>query len=139
MPYLKELPKTVDEYIKLIKALPSCALSPNKWGAREILIHNVFWHESVVHSVQRLLAERDPQIPSGGFEEINKRAIERERDTTVESLLERLSTAEEQLESLAQNPKTESLRFAFATHEKSYSFMGVIIGLNKHLKKHFPD
>lgn len=131
----------LDGTIKDLSAYISC-LSPTqlelskteKWAAREVFIHIVFWHEQYVSITKDLLRKEKPHLLTGSFKENNALAVEQNKDVPIKSLIERLQTAQSELLPLYDQATT--LRIAFKEGGKVRTYPDAIERIEQHIRSH---
>jgi hypothetical protein len=133
---LEKLRSAVASFVDFIAKLPAGDLAPAPWGPREVLTHLVFWHETMVSTIEALLAGRTPDLPQGTFAEVNARAVASNRDVPVDRLLERFGAAQSQLERLATLDATRSLAIPVKEGSTLRSIGELITRVEAHIRNH---
>ena len=133
------LDEAVASFIHFVRSLPSPAVEPSttdKWGAREVFIHLVFWHEQYASITAALAAKKRPKLSSGTLRESNRRAVEADLATPVEELIARWTKANRRLAKLAHQPGAADLRIPLSEKSKAWPLPVLIRLAAGHIEKH---
>lgn len=92
---LGRLDDSVRRVCALFQGMPQeGAGAPGEWGAREVLAHLTFWHESFARNVRDCAAGRKPTPLQGTLAALNRRSVDEVRDCTAAALVQRLADAQ---------------------------------------------
>ncbi len=136
---IKRLDQTITNFITFIDSIPADKLQPSlspEWGAREIIIHLVFWHEQYVAILHEVIAGRNPKLLKGTFKEANHRAVKELLPIPISQLCTRLLRAQEQLQQIASTPQAKTLKFSFKEGGKVWPFEEALERIEKHIQTH---
>lgn len=134
---IDKLDETIRDLTTYISSLSPKQLELSKreqWGAREVFIHIVFWHEQYASITKELLKKDKPCLLTGTFKENNALAVERNKDVPIEVLIERLQKAQAEL--LPSYDKARNLRIAFKEGGKVRSYPEAIERIEQHIRSH---
>ena len=106
----------------------------NKWGAREVFIHIVFWHEQYASITKDLLRNGKPLLLTGSHVDINAFAVEQNIDVPIEVLIDRLHKAQADLSPLYDS--AINLRIAFKEGWKARAYPDAIELIEQHILSH---
>ncbi len=136
---IERLDQTITNFLTFIDSIPADKLKPSlstEWGAREIIIHIVFWHEQYVAILHEVIAGRNPKLLKGTFREANHRAVKELVPIPISELATRLLRAQEQLRLVASTPQAKTLKFSFKEGGKVWPFEEVLERIEKHIRTH---
>ena len=136
---IEKLSGAVDKFATYIKQLPPSALQLSntpRWGAREVLIHLVFWHEYYVMLIHSLMIGDRPKLIQGTLKQQNVLAVEQNKHESIAVLLMRLHIAEKQLEVLYRNPRVKEIQLALRVGGKERTSMDMLAGVEAHIRNH---
>ena len=134
-----DLAAEVKLFAELTREAPPEKLEPSntpKWGAREILIHLVFWHGQYVSIIKSLWENKEPVLLRGTFKSINARCIHEYVMCTTEELVVKLEKSQRELAFLAQLVNGRDLRFSFKKGSKLWPFPDFVDAITGHFRKH---
>jgi hypothetical protein len=138
-PELDKLASAVTSFTQFVCALPAQTLKPSnteKWGAREVFVHLVFWHEQYAEIASDLLAGRKHKHLSGTFKEINATAVAQNSSVPIGELLDRWVVAQKRLERLGQNTAASRLKLALREGSKQWPFLVLMRLAAGHIRQH---
>jgi hypothetical protein len=136
---IERLDQTIINFLTFINSIPADKLKPSlsaEWGAREIIIHLVFWHEQYVAILQEVVVGRNPKLLKGTFKETNHRAVKELLPIPISQLSTRFLRAQEQLRQVASTPQAKTLKFAFKEGGKVWPFEEALERIEKHIRTH---
>lgn len=138
---IERLTLTIDSFISYIRSLPEGKLqaSPSTfWGAREVLVHLVFWHEQYSSIIKAIFSKSKPILLTGTFKELNTYAVEKNRDKGIPDLLRRLTVAQKQVEGLLREASIGGVKFQLSFREgsKVWQFEDALDRIEKHIQGH---
>lgn len=134
---IDKLDDTIDDLNAYISGLSpkQLELSPTlKWGAREVFIHIVFWHEQYVNITKSLISRDQPNLLTGTFKHNNALAVERNKNVPTEVLMERLQKAQAEL--LPLFDQASNLHIAFKEGGKVRPYPEAIDRIEQHIRSH---
>ena len=108
----------------------------SEWGAREILIHLVFWHGQYVCIIKNLLEDRQPVLLTGTFKSINEECIAGFSSCSTDELVVSLERLQNELARLAQMEQTNRLCFSLRQGSKKWEFPEFMQAITRHIRKH---
>lgn len=98
MAAITELRAAVDAFIDHMERRPEPRLTGGEWGAREVLCHIVYWHETYVRIVRAMNAHESPVQREGSFKDFNRDSVSELGAEPVAEMLSRLRRAQRRLE-----------------------------------------
>ena len=128
---------TVTDLTSYMASLAPEKLAPSikqQWGAREVFIHIVFWHEEYARITHERLSNQEPRVLPGTHIEINALAVEHYRDLPVDELIDKLLKAQAGL--LLMYEQAKDLRIAFKQHGAVLPFSEMVEDIEKHIRSH---
>ncbi len=134
-----DLAAEVRLFAETIEAAPEQELRPStgpEWGAREILIHLVFWHGQYVSVIRALLEDREPALLKGSFKSLNAQCIEQFSDCTTAELLADLDGSQRALDGFAQLRKARDIGFSFREGSREWAFSEFAEAVAGHFRRH---
>ena len=138
-PEIDKLSAAISSFTELIHALPQHKLESSrteKWGAREVLIHLVFWHEQYAQIASDVLANRDYKQLRGTFKEINAFAVKQNVSVPINELLERWAATRNNLERLSKKPGSSRIKFCLRVGSKQWPFFVLMRLSAGHIRQH---
>lgn len=138
-PELDRLSAAVHSFAELIRSLPAQKLNRSrtqKWGAREVLIHLVFWHEQYAQIASDVFAKRNYPKLSGTFKDINAWAVAQNMSVPANELLDRWVAAQIRLEHLSQKQGASRLKLCLREGSKEWPFFVLIRLAAGHVRRH---
>lgn len=93
-----ELRMAVDAFIDYMDQRPEPRLTGGEWGAREVLCHLVYWHETYVRIVRAMNTHQPPVQRTGSFKDFNREGIAELGAEPVAAMVARLRRAQRRLE-----------------------------------------
>lgn len=93
-----ELRSAVEAFTGYMDHRPEPSLTGGEWGAREVLCHLVYWHETYVRIVRAMNTHQPPVQRTGSFKDFNREGIFELGAEPVASMLARLRRAQRRLE-----------------------------------------
>lgn len=136
---IEKLSNAIANFSQYIRKLPILSLelsNSQEWGPKEVLIHLVAWHEYYISILHELLLGKKPELIKGTLKEQNKLAVEKNRDKSIESLLLRLKTAEEELKRIYSYPNAKKLHIALKVGGKARPLNEIIRLDVAHFRRH---
>jgi hypothetical protein len=136
---IQRLSTAQHSFTDFIRALPPEKMEPSsteKWGAREVFTHLVFWHEQYAHIAADVLARRRREMLCGTFKEINALAVSGNMRSSMEELARRWSTAQKKLVWIAQKPQARHLKFCLREGSKVWPFFVLMRLAAGHISRH---
>ncbi len=138
-PEIDKLSAVISSFTEFVHALPQQKLESSrteKWGAREVLIHLVFWHEQYAQIASDVFANRDYKQLSGTFKEINALAVKQNMSVPINELLERWAATQNNLERLSKKPGSSRLKFCLRVGSKQWPFSALMRLAAEHIRQH---
>jgi len=134
-----DLPTEVRLLAEVIRAAPADKLQPSKtteWGAMEILIHLVFWHQQYVSIINALLQNRKPMLLKGTFKSLNAQCIDQFSACTTAELVASLEQSQRDLDRFSQLEGAKDIRLAFREGSKKWAFPEFRGAIAAHIRRH---
>lgn len=107
------------------------------WTAKDILSHVVFWHESFAANILDLANGIAPHALKGKLAELNEQSVLQGAKASIESLIQRLSTAQSAINSNIFSNKIASI--PYRKSGRSYTPLEHLAIVDAHIKKHLKD
>lgn len=107
------------------------------WNAKDILGHITFWHESFARNISDLGNGIKPTPLKGKLSEVNQASVETTKKVSIESLLTRISEAQQTVEVHIHNPSIQSIPYKKGSRD--YSRLEHLQIVEAHIKKHLRD
>lgn len=95
---ISNLRESVDAFAGFVESRPDPPLTGGAWGAREVLCHIVYWHETYVRILRAINAGGAPVQREGRFTEFNRQAVVELGAVPAPELVARLRRAQRRLE-----------------------------------------
>lgn len=136
---VQKLESAISDFSEYMRMLPSenFALSKTvRWGPREVLCHIVFWHEQYCQIQSALLKGQKPQLVEGSFKENNELSVRLNKDESKETLLKRLTNAQNKLSLLCKDPQAKQIKIAFKAGGISRLLPDALIKIAGHIRSH---
>jgi hypothetical protein len=97
MTAIEALQAAVDDLTRELETMVLPALTGGAWGAREVLCHLVYWHETYVSILHAINRHESPALKVGVFRDFNRLAVEELGPVPADLLLSRLQSAQRRL------------------------------------------
>ena len=134
---IDRLDDTIQDLTTYMAGLAPEKLAPSqtsRWGALEVFIHIVFWHEQYALITRALLKDEPPPLLTGSHVDINARAVADNLDVSLPVLLERLQKAQAELFPLYD--QAVELRMAFKDGWRARPYPQAIDVIEQHIRSH---
>ena len=133
------LGQAVQSFIELVGCLDADTLNPSKrknWGAREVLIHLVCWHEQYSFLAANAVAGRQQEPPKGPLKTINAEAVTQNIKVPVHELVSRWVNAQKSLARTAEMPGVGDFKIALSKSSKQWPLSELLRMATGHIQKH---
>ena len=108
-----------------------------RWSAKDVLGHLVFWHESFARNLRDVSEGRTPHPLKGKLSEVNQQSVSSTRDVPIAALLNRLQQAQEVIEEHIANPDVSLIPYKKGSRD--YPPLEHVEVVAAHIKRHLKD
>ncbi len=132
---LTQLNETISQLFDVYEnmANPEIAIY-EKWTAKDILGHIVFWHESFARNVRDIVNDIKPTPLKGKYSDLTQRCFDEMRQKTVEEITQRLEAAHRVIQENILNPKL--VLIPYKKGSRDYTPEEHLDIVNEHIKEH---
>ncbi len=130
-----ELNTTVSKFISFFENdFNFSVMIYDKWSAKDVLGHIVFWHESFAKNVTDLALHIKPSPLRGKLSKVNELSVDSTRNVTISELLNRLSHAQSLIETHITSNSISLIPYKIGS--RPYSAQEHLMVVNRHIQKH---
>lgn len=133
------------ELSRNVKALSEYFEQPNawsdmiyeKWNAKDVLGHLVFWHESFARNISDLGHGLKPQPLKGKLSEVNERSVAENKEVPIQILIARLHAAHNTIAAHIFDISIDLIPYKKGSRD--YSRLEHVEIVNNHIRRHLND
>ncbi|MEM7029959.1 MAG: hypothetical protein AAF629_10375 [Chloroflexota bacterium] len=130
-----KLAQTVNRFCTFFKDLPESTRATHEAHFRTVVCPLVFWHENAVIQAEATVRTEISRLPAGRVSDLQEAAIKRNQDIPFPNLIDRLKTANQRIQDLAELHDPDSLAFEIRKNNGSRTFTGTIANLETNVRR----